>query len=126
MTTEELAGPELDALLHARVFGGETGGRVPPFSTRDWTALALAELVSDRTGWKYQLLEQGKGWTAIWFEPHARRGSLSALVSSRAPTRALALCRALLKAVGSPRWPEARRFHEAGFADGQGPERASG
>jgi hypothetical protein len=124
MRREPLSGSELDALLHARVFGGETGGRVPPFSSRDWTALALAELVSDRTGWKYQLLEQGNGWTAIWFEPHAGRGSISTLVSSRGPTRALALCRALLKAVGSPRWPAAGRFHAIGSAHRE-PERVS-
>ena len=105
---EVSAGPELDSLLHERIFGEGRSHAVPPFSTRAWTALALAELVSNRTSWKYQLIEQGSGWTAIWFEPHVGRGSISALVSSRAPTRSLALCRALLKAVGSPRWPRWR------------------
>lgn len=95
-------------MLQAKVFGNRTDGdSVPPFSTRDWTALALAELVADRKGWKYQLLDQGGGWTAIWYEPHPRSGSISALVSARGPTRALAICRALLKAAHSPRWPRA-------------------
>src|SRR5262249_37329144 len=103
----------LDAQLHNRIFGEHSGGSVPPFSTRDWTALALAELVSDRKGWKYQLVEQGGGWTAIWYEPHHGRGAISALVSARGPTRALALCRALLKAVRSPRWPRVWREESA-------------
>lgn len=98
------AGPELDTLLHSKVFGEGQTDSVPPFSSRDWTALALAELVSNRRGWKYQLVEHGGGWSAIWFEPHVGRGSISALVSARGPTRALALCRALLKAARSPRW----------------------
>jgi hypothetical protein len=110
------AGPELDAKLHALIFGDHAGDSVPPFSTRDWTALALAELVSDRKGWKYQLVEQSGGWTAIWYEPHHGRGSISALVSARGPTRSLALCRALLKAVRSPRWPRAwREESQRGF-----------
>ncbi len=97
-------GPELDALVQQRVFG-EVGRYVPPFSTSDWSALALAELISDRKGWRYQLIENDGSWTAVWFEPRAGKRGLSTLVSSRAPTRALALCRGLLKAVRSPRWP---------------------
>jgi len=48
---EVSAGPELDSMLQAKVFGDRSGSdSVPPFSTRDWTALALAELVADRKG----------------------------------------------------------------------------
>ena len=97
-------GPELDALVQQRVFG-EVGRYVPPFSTSDWSALALAELISDRKGWRYQLIENEGSWTAVWFEPRSGKRGLSTLVSARAPTRALALCRGLLKAVRSPRWP---------------------
>jgi hypothetical protein len=115
MTVNE--GPELDALVQERVFGG-TGGSVPPFSTRDWTALALAELVSDRRGWRYHLIENDGVWTAVWLEPRSGPRGIQTLVSSRAPTRALALCRGLLKAARSPRWtrgpsPAMRRPREA-------------
>jgi len=113
---EFIEGPELDALVQRRVFGG-TAQSVPPFSTRDWTALALAELVADRRGWRYQLIEQDGGWTAVWFEPRSGRRGYQTLVSSRAPTRALALCRGLLKATRSPRWS-----HAAGFVTRRAPE----
>jgi hypothetical protein len=107
------AGSEMDWMIQARVFGCGPGVAVPPFSTRDGTAVALADLVAARTGWKYQLVEQGGTWTAIWFEPRIGRGGVSALVSARARTRALAICRALLKAARAPRWPKREEISDA-------------
>ena len=98
------AGPDLDRELQTRIFGADHANSVPPFSSRDWTALALAELVAERTCWRYQLGEQDGLWTAIWFERGSSRRRVAAMVTARANTRALALCRALLKATRSPRW----------------------
>jgi hypothetical protein len=100
------AGPDFDRELQQRVFGTDHAASVPPFSTRDWTALALAELVAERTSWRYQLIESAGTWTAIWFES-ARSRPVAAMVTARASTRALALCAALLKATRSPRWTTA-------------------
>ena len=96
-------GPEFDRELQKRIFGTDRAESVPPFSTRDWTALALAELVAERTPWRYQLVESAGTWTAIWFEGGQRR-RVAAMVTARAATRALAICRALSKATRSPRW----------------------
>jgi hypothetical protein len=99
-------GPELDRELDIRVLGGSGGDRIPPFSTRDWSSLALAELIAERTGWEYRLMLSGGSWTASWFDraPSNRR-PLPTLITARGPTRALAICRALLRASRSPRWP---------------------
>ena len=103
-----IAGPEMDRELQTRVFGADHAQSVPPFSTRDWTALALAELVTERTNWRYQLVEQDGLWTAIWFERGLPKRRVAAMVTARASTRALALCRALMKATRSPRWTPGR------------------
>ncbi len=60
--------------MQQRVFG-EVGRYVPPFSTSDWSALALAELISDRKGRRCQLIENEASWTAVWFEPRAGEAS---------------------------------------------------
>jgi hypothetical protein len=105
------SGRELDRNLRDRIFGSSRKRYVPPFSTRDWSAIALAELVSRRTGWKYQLLAQGGTFTAIWFEGEGSLEGPPAMAMGKGRTRALALCRALLEATRSPAWS---KFSHAG------------
>jgi len=102
-------GPDLDREIERRVFGRESSRPAPPFSTEDWTASTMAELVARRTGWTFDVMRQDGVWSAMWIErPQASAGPkrrVLSLVTATAPTRPLAICRALLRAAGSPRWP---------------------
>ncbi|MCA1582003.1 MAG: hypothetical protein LC796_11565 [Acidobacteria bacterium] len=109
------SGPELDREVERRVFAGAPRRSVPPFSTEDWTATALAELVSRQTGWTCEVTEQNDAWSAMWIEhpdpspaPPARCKILS-MVTASGPTRALAICRSLVKATRCPGWPGVSR-----------------
>lgn len=104
-------GPELDREIERRVFSRAPGRAVPPFSTEEWTATALAALVSRQTGWTCEVSEQHGAWSAMWIEhpdespaPPARRRILS-MVTASGPTRALAIRRSLIKTSRCPRWP---------------------
>ncbi|MEP6767144.1 MAG: hypothetical protein ABJC61_00645 [Acidobacteriota bacterium] len=104
-------GPELDREIERRVFSRAPGRAIPPFSTEEWTATALAELVARQTGWTCEVGEQHGAWSALWIEhpeespaPAGRRRILS-MVTASGPTRALAICRSLIKATRCPRWP---------------------
>ncbi|MEO8191512.1 MAG: hypothetical protein ABI682_14315 [Acidobacteriota bacterium] len=105
------SGPELDREIERRVFSRAPARAVPPFSTEDWTATALLELVLRRTGWKCDLTEQDGTWSAMWIEypgvssAAGSRSKILSMITASAPTRALAICRALLKATRCPRWP---------------------
>ena len=71
----------------------------------------LALDVSRRTGWICEVSTSGGLWSATWIENRrrapgdARRRKIGALVTATAPTRALAICRSMLKAARMPRWP---------------------
>lgn len=103
------AGPDLDREIEQRVFGRQSSRPAPPFSTEDWTASTMAELVARQTGWTFDVMRQDGVWSAMWIErPQASAGPkrrVLSLVTATAPTRPLAICRALLRAAGSPRWP---------------------
>jgi hypothetical protein len=106
-------GPELDREIERRVFGRTSTRPVPPFSTQDWNAQALAELVSRQTGWWFDVSEREGIWNAMWIEPPAgaptRPRRILSLITATGPTRAAAICRALLRATRCPRWPETCR-----------------
>ncbi len=109
------SGPELDREVERRVFSRAPGRSVPPFSTEDWTATALAGLVSRQTGWTCEVSELHGAWSAMWIEhpgaspaSPARRRILS-MVTASGPTRALAICRSLVKATRCPGWPGVSR-----------------
>ena len=111
-TPWEAPGTELDREIERRVFGRASGGGVPPFSTQDWTAAALAQLVARRTGWSFDVAERDGIWSAIGIErstapsgPGPVRGRILSLVTTTGETRAHAICRCLLQASRSPRWP---------------------
>ena len=102
-------GPELDREIERRVFGRSSVRSTPPFSTQDWSAQALAELVSRETGWRFEVSELDGRWSAMWIEPPAGVATKSrrilSLITATGETRAAAICRALLGATHCPRWP---------------------
>ena len=116
----ELAGPDLDRLLARRVLGGAPDAP-PPYSSEDWAAMALADLVGRQSSWSFQLAFCGDAWMATFAEksnPHqAVPGPpVASFVSASGTSRALAIARALLKVVRSPRWrPVGDAFLSRGF-----------
>lgn len=102
-------GPELDREIERRVFGRIPTRPAPPFSTEDWNAQALAELVSRETGWWFDVSERDGLWSAMWIEPPVGAATkprrILSLITATAETRAAAICRALLRAARCPRWP---------------------
>jgi hypothetical protein len=102
---EPVAGAELDRLVGIRVFRHLPPGSVPAFSTSDWTATALAELVVRRAGWVFDAFERNGRWWVTWSreqKPPSR--AISGFVTSTAPTWALAICRGLLRATETRDW----------------------
>jgi len=112
------AGEQLDRQIERRVFGRDSEKSVPPFSTEDWTATALAELASRRTGWWFDVAERDGVWEAMWIEhppisEERKPGDrILSLITATASTRALAICRSLLRAAACPRWPAASGLRE--------------
>jgi hypothetical protein len=109
VSASALSGEALDREIARRVLalGMETA---PPFSTDEAAAEDLANRVANGTGWRFEISERGDTWSAMWIElPTASSAGaprrLLSLVTATAPTRPLAICRALLKAARSPRWP---------------------
>lgn len=94
------AGPELDRLIEREVLGKEPGMDVPAYSIHEPTAVALAARFSrDRGWWHFEKHEVYGGWSVGWIEEsHPLLVSVQPIRSS-APTRALAICRSLLKVV---------------------------
>jgi hypothetical protein len=115
-------GPELDREIERRVFGRSSVRATPPFSTEDWSAQTLAEIVSRETGWRFEVSERDGTWSAMWIEPPAAAATKSrrilSLITATGETRAAAICRALLRATRCPRWPSTCR--EAAAAPGAG------
>ncbi len=107
-TSEEAeAGPRLDRLIELRVFGRKPLGEVPPYSTDEETAeRVIAQLTRPPLRW--MSLQDGDDWIFQWRQPMTTDPDSTAsryekFVSGRASTRALAICRAALKLVGSSR-----------------------
>jgi hypothetical protein len=103
------AGPQVDRALALRVLGGETPASVPPYSSEDWAATALAELVGRQSAWSFHLTFCGSSWTATFTEKTSTSNDpwsseVSAFVCASGRTRALAICRAIWKVTRSPRW----------------------
>jgi hypothetical protein len=112
----EMTGPELDRLLARRVLGEGWASPVPPYSSEDWAATALAELVGRHSRWSFHLAFCGNAWMASFTERGDAKNDVSnrplaSLVSATGRTRAHAISRALLKVARSPRWlPLGRTF----------------
>jgi len=112
----DTAGPELDRLLARKVLGGSAATPVPPYSSEDWAAMALAELVGRQSVWSFHLAFCGNAWMATFTEKGQPKGAVPAtpvasFVSATGRSRALAIARALLKVARCPRWmPLSDRF----------------
>ena len=105
----ETAGPDLDRTLARRVLGGPGDVPVPPYSSEDWAALALAELVGRQSSWSFHLAFCGNAWMATFTEKGAPKGGsptapVASFVSASGRSRSLAIARALLKVARCPRW----------------------
>ena len=94
---EPQAGRDLDRQI-ARLLEGSPASSVPAYSTDDTIAVALAEQFSREWGWwHYEKREVYGGWSVGWIEE--RQPLLRSIrpIQSSAPTRALAICRSILK-----------------------------
>jgi hypothetical protein len=124
--SEPEAGSYLDRLIELRVFGRKPFSTVPAYSTNEDAAeLVIARL--NRPPLRWLSLKDGDAWTFHWRSPTSDDVSedstatrYARLVSSQAPTRPLAICRAALKLVttlgpdrtrptSAPEGPEALR-----------------
>jgi hypothetical protein len=112
----EITGPELDRVLARKVLGEGSPAPVPPYSSEDWAATALAELVGRHSRWSFHLAFCGNAWMASFTEKGDPKKNipsppLASLVSATGRTRAVAISRALMKVARSPRWlPLGRTF----------------
>jgi hypothetical protein len=103
--SEPEAGSYLDRLIELRVFGRKPFSTVPAYSTNENAAeLVIARL--NRPPLRWLSLKDGDAWTFHWRSPTSDEVSedstatrYARLVSSQAPTRPLAICRAALKLV---------------------------
>jgi hypothetical protein len=112
----DTAGPEMDRILARKVLGGAGATPVPPYSSEDWAAMALAELVGRQSVWSFHLAFCGNAWMATFTEKGEAKDAVpdtpvASFVSATGRSRALAIARALLKVVRCPRWmPLGDRF----------------
>jgi hypothetical protein len=100
--TEPQAGPDLDREIERLVLGIAPGDAVPPYSTDDATAAGLAaRFCRERGWWRFEKKEVYGGWSVGWIEEGQPYLHSAYPVRSSAPTRALAICRSLLRVAGS-------------------------
>jgi len=96
---EPEAGPELDRLIEREVLGVEPADAVPPYSRDEAAAVSLAAKFSREWGWwHFEKKEVFGGWSVGWVEEGQPYLHSIYPVRSSAPSRALAICRSLLKA----------------------------
>jgi hypothetical protein len=94
---EPQAGRDLDEQI-ARLVEGDSAAGVPAYSTDDRIAAALAERFSAEWGWwHYEKREVYGGWSIGWIEEKQPLLRSVRPIQSSAPTRALAICRSILK-----------------------------
>ena len=96
--TESEAGPAMDREIEREVLGMEPSGEVPHYSTHDATAVALATRFSRERGWwHFEKREVYGGWSVGWIEESQPLLVSIQPIRANGPTRALAICRSLLK-----------------------------
>jgi len=119
---EPEAGLELDRKIAREVLSVELGDAVPPYSRDDATAAGLAARFSREFGWwHFEKKEIYGGWSVGWIEEGQPYLHSVYPVRSSAPSRALAICRSILKVADVVRSrpdpaippPAARRIHTA-------------
>ena len=95
---EPSAGPELDREIERRICGVEPGDSVLPYSTDEGTALTLAHRFSRTRGWWFFEKREVFGGAAFgWIQESQPLFVSVHPIQASAPTRALAICRSLLK-----------------------------
>jgi hypothetical protein len=95
---EPSAGPDIDREIERLVFGLEPREQVPPYSTDDAAAIALAtRFCQERGWWHFEKKEVFGGWSVGWIEEGQPYLHSAYPIRASAPTRALAICRSLLK-----------------------------
>ena len=95
---EPEAGPNLDREIERRVCGVEPGASVPPYSTDETAAVTLANRFSRTRGWWFFEKREVFGGSAFgWIQESQPLFVSVHPIQASAPTRALAICRSLLK-----------------------------
>jgi hypothetical protein len=95
---EPEAGPGLDREIERRVCGVEPGSTVPPYSTDEAAAVTLANRFSRTRGWWFFEKREVFGGSAFGWIRESQPLFVSVHpIQASAPTRALAICRSLLK-----------------------------
>ena len=96
-------GRELDRRIEREVLGSsETGDAVPCYSTDEAAAVTLARRFSRERGWWYFERKEVFGGTTVGWISESQPLLVSVRpIQASGPTRALAICRSLLKVVAS-------------------------
>jgi hypothetical protein len=95
---EPEAGVSLDREIERRVCGVEPGASVPAYSTDEAAAVALANRFSRTRGWWFFEKREVFGGSAFgWIQESQPLFVSVHPIQASAPTRALAICRSLLK-----------------------------
>ncbi len=95
---EPEAGVHLDREIERRVCGVEPGASVPAYSTDEALAVALANRFSRTRGWWFFEKREVFGGSAFgWIQESQPLFVSVHPIQASAPTRALAICRSLLK-----------------------------
>jgi len=96
--SEQDAGPALDREIERRVLGVEPGSHVPPYSTDETAAVALANRFSRTRGWWFFEKKEVFGGSAFgWIQESQPLFVSVHPIQASGPTRPLAICRSLLK-----------------------------
>jgi hypothetical protein len=96
--SEPEAGPSLDHEIERRVCGVEPVGAVPAYSTDETAAVALANRFSRTQGWWFFEKREVFGGSAFGWIQESQPLLVSVHpIQASGPTRALAICRSLLK-----------------------------
>ncbi len=95
---EPAAGRDLDHEIERLIGGGEGKDVVPPYSTDDAAALSLARRFSREKGWWYFEKRDVFGSSSVGWISESQPLLVSVHpIQASGPTRALAICRSLLK-----------------------------
>lgn len=95
---EPEAGPELDREIERRICGVPPGEIVPRYSMDESAAVALANRFSRTRGWWFFEKKEVFGGSAFgWIQESQPLFVSVHPIQASAPTRALAICRSLLK-----------------------------
>lgn len=117
---EPQAGRDLDRRIEREVWGAENGEAIPSYSTDEAVAVALARRFSREKGWWFFERKEVFGGTTVGWISEAQPLLVSVRpIQASGPTRALAICRSLIRVAGSMEHrakvsSESREAHQPG------------